>query len=278
MAVNWFPGHMNKAVRELRKAVGKVDVVFEILDARLPESSENPLITSLRGDKPSIKILNKQDLADPQVTAAWLARMQSAPGVRALAHDRSRVEQARRLPGIARGMLPPDRNPDRTVIAMIVGVPNVGKSTLINTLMRRSIADTADKPAVTKRQQRVEVERGFALLDTPGVLWGRLSPPACGYRLAVSGAIADTAVDYQDLAVFAAGWLAADYPQALADRYRLAEIPAEPLPILEAIAARRGCLRKGGVVDYQKVSELLIREIRQGRLGRLSFERPGAQG
>ncbi len=274
MPINWYPGHMTKAVREIRKAVRKADLVFEILDARLPDSSENPLVAKLRGDTPCIKILNKQDLADPQVTAAWLRKLQETPGVVAVGHDRDKAGQLPNLLKRGRSLLPADRNPSRTITFMIVGVPNVGKSTIINTWAKRAIAQAANKPAVTKRQQRVKIARGIELLDTPGILWPKLSPPACGYRLAISGAIPDTAVDYPDMAMFAVKWLRADYPQALAARYKLPELPDEDHELLEAIAARRACVRRGGVVDWQKVSELLVREIRQGHLGRLSFERP----
>ncbi len=274
MAINWYPGHMKTAKREIRKAMSRVDVVLEVLDARLPDTSENPLVAGLRGERPCIKVLNKQDLADPAVTAAWLERLQQTPGVLALAHDREQTGQARRLLSMARELLPAERDPTRTMVMMIVGVPNVGKSTIINTLANRSIAKTSNKPAVTRRQQEIKLPGRVLLLDTPGFLWPKLSPPACGYRLAISGAIADTAVDYLDMAMFAARWLLTDYPDALRERYNLDDLPDQPHALLDAIAARRGCVRKGGVVDLQKVSELLIREIRQGRLGRLSFERP----
>ena len=262
MAINWFPGHMNKAKREIKKAMRKVDVVIEVLDARLPDSSENPLVAQLRGDTPVIKVLNRQDLADPAVTAAWLVHLRETPGVVALAHDRSKVDQARKLVARARRLLPAERSAHRTVTAMIVGVPNVGKSTLINTMAGRNIARTSNKPAVTKTQQQVRVASDFVLLDTPGFLWPKLSPPACGYRLAVSGAIADTAVDYLDMALFAVGWLLDDYPQALRDRYGLVDLPADldPWPAtqsgfgptnLEALtdaggAAKRPMLMFGG--------------------------------
>ncbi len=273
MAINWYPGHMNAARRKIREAMRQVDIVFEVLAAQLPDSSENPLVAELRGAVPCIKILNKQDLADPRVTEAWVDHLQQRPGVSVLVHDRSQTRHAKTLIARARELVPPRRSP-RTITAMILGVPNVGKSTLINTLAGRSIAKTSNKPAVTKAQQKVKVAKGFVLLDTPGMLWPKLSPPACGYRLAISGSIADTAVDYPDMALFALQWLLDDYPDALRSRYALESLAAEPLAVLEAIAAQRGCVRKGGVVDYQKVSQLLIRELRQGRLGRMSYERP----
>jgi ribosome biogenesis GTPase A len=274
MAINWFPGHMATAKKEIRRAMPDVELILEILDARIPFSSENPMVAALRGDKPCIKVLNKADLADPQLTAAWLAHLERMPGVKARAIHSAQPGQARSLLELGRTLLRPDRTASRKVLVMVLGVPNVGKSTVINALAGRSIAKTGNKPAVTKEQQRIHNVGDFTLLDTPGFLWPRLSPAACGYRLAVTGAVADTVVDYQDIGVFAAKFLLHAYPDALRARYGLDVLPPDPQALLEAIAARRACVGKGAVVDYQKVSELLIRELRQGLLGRITLESP----
>ncbi len=274
MAINWFPGHMATAKKEIRRAMPDVDFILEILDARIPFSSENPLVVALRRNKPAIKVLNKSDLADPRVTAAWIAEIERRPGVKARTIQSNHPGQARALLELGRSLLPPDRTATRKILVMVLGVPNVGKSTVINALAGRYIAKTGNKPAVTKMEQRIHNVGDFILLDTPGFLWPRLTPAACGYRLAVTGAVADTAVDYQELGLFAAEALRRDYPEALRARYRLDELPEDAMGILEAIAARRACVRKGGGIDLQKVSELLVRELRQGLLGRISLERP----
>lgn len=274
MTINWFPGHMAVATREIRKAMPTVDFILEVLDARLPFSSENPLLHMLRGEKPHIKVLNKSDLADPDVTAAWVRRLEQTPGVRAFPHTMTDPEVAKRLLSLGSTMLPADRYAGNPATVMILGVPNVGKSTLINTLAGRNIAETSNKPAVTKRQQRIPLGRSYVLLDTPGFLWHKLTPAECGYRLAVSGAIADTAIEYQDIGPFAIRFLRDAYPQALIDRYGLAALPEDDVDILNAIAARRGCVRAGGVVDVQRVCEVVIQDLRRGSFGRISLERP----
>jgi ribosome biogenesis GTPase A len=275
-ALNWFPGHMNKARREIRKAMKEVDFVIEVLDARIPFSSENPLVTELRGERPSLKILNKSDLADPEVTDAWVAHLERGAGVKAIPLHLEQVKRARGLIDLGVSALPAERNMSRPVTAMILGVPNVGKSTLINTLAGRTLARTGNVPALTRKQQRVYLNPQRILLDTPGFLWPRLHPPECGYRLAVTGAISEAVLDFVEIARFAAAFLLQDYPEALTSRYKLKALPADADAALEAIAARRGCLGRGGVVDLHKVAEILLRELRAGKLGRLSLERPPA--
>lgn len=275
MSINWFPGHMATAAREIRKAMPTVDFVIEVLDARLPFSTENPLVDELRGDKPYLKVLSKADLADPEVTSAWLAQLEARPGVRAFAHSKDQTDLPRRLLALGRSMLPPERNASRDVVVMILGIPNVGKSTLINMLAGRNLADTGNKPAVTKRQQSIPIAGKYTLLDTPGFLWPKLSPPDCGYRLAVSGAIGAAAYDFEDVGPFAVRYLRDHYPDALKTRYNLTDLPADETEILHAIAARRGCVRAGGVIDMQKVCEVVIQDFRRGSLGRVSLETPG---
>jgi ribosome biogenesis GTPase A len=274
MAINWFPGHMNKARREIGKAMGKCRLVIEVLDARIPFSSENPLVDGLRRDTPHIKVLNKRDLADPVVTAEWLKHLNAKPGITAVALHRKETAKTKGLIELGLSLLPADRNPTKPITAMVLGVPNSGKSTLINTLVGRTIAKTSNRPAVTQRQERIKVRSDFWLLDTPGFLWPKLSPPACGYRLAVTGAIRDAILEFEDIAFFAARAMLELYPDALVQRYDIADLPADELGLLTAIAQRRGCIGRGGTVNLQKVSELFIREIRQGALGPISLERP----
>ena len=272
MIINWFPGHMSTARKDIRKVMPGVDLVIEVLDARIPFSSENPLVNELRGDKPCIQILNKSDLADPVVTAAWLERIAADPTRRAIAHHSG---QGKLLPILMR------RSEDlvkrvrtRPMKAMILGIPNVGKSTLINGLAERRIAKVGNKPAITQMQQRVQIGTDLVLLDTPGFLWPRLFPAACGYRLAVTGAISDRVVDYQDIALYALRFLRARYPDALVATYALDLLSDDDLELLEAVGRRRGFLVKGGGIDLQRAAERLIQDLRGGSLGPLSLETP----
>jgi ribosome biogenesis GTPase A len=270
--LNWFPGHMNSARHEIRKAMPKIDLVIEVLDARIPFSSENPLVAKLRGDRPCIQILNKEDLADPDITTAWLAHIESREGVLAMTYQQGQPKLNMSLLQRVRALVPSNRvGPIR---AMILGIPNVGKSTLINALSGRSIAKTGNKPAITRHQQRVKIGKHLVLWDTPGFLWPRLSPPVCGYRLAVTGAISDRVVDAQDIAQFAADFLVERYPERLMSHYDLTELPEGEMALIEAIGRRRGCLRKGGVVDLERAANVLLRELGAGDLGRISLEMP----
>ncbi len=272
--INWFPGHMNKARREISKAMPKVDLVIEVLDARIPGSSSNPLVPDLRGEKPFLKILNKADLADPGATGTWIRHMENEPGVRAISIEKDKAREVKALLDVARGMLPDRRKGGRPIMAMILGIPNVGKSTLINTICGRSIAKVGNRPAVTQQQARIKAAKDFVLLDTPGFLWPRLDPPVCGSRLAVTGAIKDAVLDLDEIAFFAARYMLSRYPAQVAAQYNIEELPAEPYELLEHIGARRGCLNKGGILDLQKASEVFLRELRAGNMGRITLEWP----
>lgn len=272
--INWFPGHMHKARKEIAEVMPHVDVIIEVIDARIPFSSENPLVPSLRGEKPLIKLLNKADLADPHITQLWVDKIEQERGVKALPVTQQRPEQIRQLLNAATSMVSERQRDIRPARAMIMGIPNVGKSTIINTLAGRVIAKTGNEAGVTKAQQKIKLENGILLTDTPGFLWPKLTPPSCGYRLAITGAIKDTVFDYADIALYAADYLKWAYPQAVMQRYSLSELPETDLEILEAIGRARGCARKGGGVDIQKVSSLLITELRAGLLGPISWETP----
>ncbi|SDI74910.1 ribosome biogenesis GTPase A [Ferrimonas sediminum] len=269
MAINWFPGHMHKARKEIAELMPQIDLIIEVLDARIPFSSENPLVPKLRGDTPCIKILNKSDLADPELTLRWQAYLEQENGVKTIALTQKNKAQVRSLLDLCKTTVP--KTPLRT---LILGIPNVGKSTLINTLAGRTIAKTGNEPAVTKAQQRIRLPEHIVLHDTPGFLWPKLSPAACGFRLATTGAIKDTVVEYEEVALFAADYLRTAYPDQLCQRYNLDELPHDDIAVLDAIAAKRGCMRRGGVADLHKVSEILLHELRAGSLGPLTLETP----
>ena len=272
--INWFPGHMHKARKEIAEVMPHVDVVIEVIDARIPFSSENPLVPSLRGDTPLIKLLNKADLADPAITALWVEKIEAEKGVKALPVSQQRPEQIRQLLHLCTSLVGERQKEIRPARAMIMGIPNVGKSTIINTLAGRVIAKTGNEAGVTKAQQKIKLENGILLTDTPGFLWPKLSPPSCGYRLAITGAIKDTVFDYADIALYAADYLLKAYPEAVKGRYGLEALPDNDLELLDAIGVKRGCTRKGGGVEIQKVSSLLINELRSGLLGAISWETP----
>ena len=274
MAINWFPGHMHKARKEIALVMPKVDLIIEVVDARIPYSSANPLVDELRGDKPLLKILNKIDLADPNMTQRWIDNFEEESGVKAITLDARNAQHCRDVLNRGRKLVTAPRSSGKPLTAMILGIPNVGKSTLINGMAGRLIAKTGNVPAVTKKQQRIPLAQDFVLLDTPGFLWPKLWPDGCGYRLAITGAIKDAVIDYDDIAYFATDFLRLTYPDALLSRYGLDAIPEDTIALIEAIAARRGCIGKGGVIRLSQVSELLIREYRQGKLGRLSLESP----
>ncbi|WP_441288381.1 ribosome biogenesis GTPase YlqF [Sorangium sp. KYC3313] len=281
---------MTKARRTIAESIPSQDVVIEVLDARMPLASENPVLAELRGQKPCIKVLNKSDLADPAVTTAWLRYFEAeraappdeaergaspAGQVLAIAISASQSSEARRrIPELCKRLAPPKNGPGKVVRAMIVGIPNVGKSTLINALMERKVAKVGDEPAVTKSQQLVTLKTGMAISDNPGILWPKIDDEAASFRLAVGGAIPDTAIDYQSVALFAAGYFLRRYPELLVARYKLKELPETAAALIEEIGRRRGCLRSGGSVDLHKASDILVHDFRAGRLGRISLEEP----
>jgi ribosome biogenesis GTPase A len=250
--------------------------VIEVLDARLPAASRNPMLEELRGGRPCLEVLAKSDLADPAVTRSWLRFLEKRENVLALAVTAHRRPDVQRIPALCRRLAPHRGRPGRSVRTMVVGIPNVGKSTLINTLKGRKVADVENRPAVTRRQQRVTLDIGMSLNDTPGVLWPKLADQAGAYRLAATGGVRDTGFETRDVAEFAARFLIECYPGPLEVRYQLDEVPAEPRTLLEAIARRRGCLLRGGELDIDRAAELLLRELRSGKIGRISLEKPPA--
>ena len=274
MAINWYPGHMHKARKEIREAMPQVDLLIEVLDARIPYSSENPLVPALRKDTPCIKILNKADLANPEMTQRWKQALEQQHGIRAIPMSQHEPGKVRELLKICPEMLP-HRNFEGTPLrALILGIPNVGKSTTINNLAGRIIAKTGNEPAVTKIQQRIKLENNIVLLDTPGFLWPKLEPEECGYRLAVTGAIKNTVLEFEDVGMFLVEYLMEYQPEVLIKRYALKDIPQTAIEIFDEIGRRRGAMRKGGYADTHKVAEILLNDYRSGAMGRVTLESP----
>jgi ribosome biogenesis GTPase A len=278
MAIQWYPGHMHKARKKIKESMPLIDMVIEVLDARIPYSSENPLVDELRGDRPCITLLNKSDLADPAVTMAWQQYYERERGVKAIAIVAENKGEAKALiqtiSHLAKTMLV-DRNLEtKPARVIIMGIPNVGKSTLMNGLLGRALAKVGNEPAVTKIQHSTRLANGVLLYDTPGMLWPKVEDEDSGYRLAISGAIKSTAMEFEDVALYAAGYFLEYYPEQIMARYKLKELPKDDIGLLEEIGRRRGALRAGGRIDLHKASELLINEFRSGTLGRLSLETP----
>jgi ribosome biogenesis GTPase A len=274
MAIQWYPGHMHKASKELKKILSTVDLFIEVLDARIPFSSENPMLAEIRGNKPCIKILNKSDLADSEKTQQWQAYLEQNKQVKTLALTAQEPDRAADVLALCHKMLPEKSSSIKNIQALIMGIPNVGKSTLINTLAGRQIARTGNEPAVTKLQQRIKLDHGIVLVDTPGMLWANLENPHTGYRLAVTGAIKETAFENADIAYYAIDYFKKNYPELIKKRYELTELVGDELEMLQAIGAKRGCLRAGGQVDLERISKILLTEFRSMMLGPITLETP----
>lgn len=281
MTIEWYPGHMTKARREMETALKLVDVIVEILDARVPQSSRNPDLAAMGQGKSRILLLNKADLADPVRTKQWIAYLEgqgfavlaldgrvsrSAKGLRAFLENAVR---AKREKDLKRGIL------NRPTRIMIVGIPNVGKSTIINTLAGSARAKTGDKPGVTRGHQWITLGSSLELLDTPGILWPRFDDPAIGERLALLGSIRDEVLIRSDLALAALRLLEEEYPDALAARYGFTA--ADPVTRLEELAQSRHLLKKGGEPDLDRAADVLLDELRKGRIGAFTLDPPPAE-
>ena len=274
MAINWFPGHMNRARNQIEEAMPDIDLVVEVLDSRLPYSSTNPLVDELRVGKPCIKVLNKAELSDPKITKLWIEHFEKQANTHALSLVAEDHKQSQKLVQMIKNIVDQSEDKKTNIRVMIMGIPNVGKSTLINSLAGRYIANTGDEPAVTKRQQMIDLKNGVVLSDTPGILWPKFENFHSGYRLATSGAIKNTAMEYEDVAMYALEYLAKAYPAALIARYKLDVLPESGDSLLEMVARKRGCIRSGGKVDLHKAGEIVLHDFRSGKIGLLSLETP----
>ncbi|MDD3677293.1 ribosome biogenesis GTPase YlqF [Thauera propionica] len=276
MPIQWFPGHMASARKKAADAMAAIDVVIEVTDARLPEASSNPMIGELRRfrNRPCLKLLNKADLADPAATQAWMDFYNRQPGVKAVAISAKNPSDAARVPALCRQLAPHRDDGTKPLRMMIMGIPNVGKSTLMNALLKRKVAKVGDEPAVTKHQQTLDLGPGMTLTDTPGMMWPKIDYDSDGYMLAASHAIGRNAVIDEEVATFLGGILLERYPALLAARYRIDPAHFDGPALLEAVGRRRGCLVKGGGLDLEKAALILLQDYRDGVLGRISLETP----
>ncbi|QGG56676.1 ribosome biogenesis GTPase YlqF [Paenibacillus sp. B01] len=284
MTIQWFPGHMTRARRQIEDKLKLIDIAIELLDARVPMSSRNPMVDDILKGKPRLILLNKADLADPKETERWMAYFASR-GFASIAVDSSTGSRVNEIPHRVREilhekiqrMLDRGMNP-RAMRALIVGIPNVGKSTLTNRLAGRHIAATGDRPGVTKGQQWIKVGSEMELLDTPGILWPKFEDQLVGYKLAMTGAIKEQVLNIEDVAYFAVRVLAERYWPEMRERFGLDEPPTDLddnmqiVAVMEQIGRSRGCLVSGGRVDLEKASGIILRELRAGKLGRLTLE------
>jgi ribosome biogenesis GTPase A len=272
MGIQWYPGHMHKATKAMIELLPQVDIIIELVDARAPYSSSNPVIEKIAKEKERIKILNKNDLADPNITALWHKVFNNTDGVRTLACGLRTKDQISQIIDLCCSLSA--NKIGRSKLVLVVGIPNVGKSTLINAMAGRRVALTGNEPAVTKGHQRVNLRNGIMLVDTPGILWGKVENESSSFRLAVTGAIKNTAMTYEEVAIFAAKYLMDNYPKHLKQRFILGDMPVTELDLLDQIGVRRGCLRAGGKIDRERAATIFINELRSGALGKISFETP----
>jgi len=274
VSVQWFPGHMNKARREIEEVMTQVDIVIEVLDARIPDSSQNPMLTQLRGEVPVLRLLNKKDLADLNRIEQWLLHWQEQESITAKPFSTLDKQDLQNIKKWVAALVPHRGTTEKPIRAMIAGIPNVGKSSLMNALLGRRIAKVGNEPAVTKALQRLKVTPEFVLLDTPGILWPKIENPRASYRLAVTGAVRNTAIDYQEVALVGLSFFIEHYPEVLISRYKIKHELGSSEETLKLIGEKRGALRARGKVDMHKAAEVFLHDVRSGAIGLFVMETP----
>ncbi len=289
MAIQWYPGHMTQARKKAEETMEFMDIVIEVLDARVPEASHNPVINEMRlfRQRPNLKILNKSDLADPKATEAWLNYFNRQPNTKAVALSCKKPGEANKIPKLCLALTPHRGTHLKPLRMLIMGIPNVGKSTLMNALLNRRVAKVGDEPAVTKSQQRFDISETMSITDTPGMMWPKIQYESDGYMLAASHAIGRNAVIDEDVALFLADNLLKTYPALINARYKLDTMKHEGgfldvlnmdgVDLLEAIARRRSYKRHDGLYDMEKTAVAFLTDYRSGAIGRISLETPASR-
>lgn len=270
MSIQWYPGHMHKATKEIARSLSSIDVIIEILDARAPHSSSNPVIDKIVKEKPVIKLLNKSDLSDPLDTKKWQQYYNKSEYQNSIAINAMTSESKNEIVNLISQLS--ERKEGKNTLTMVVGIPNVGKSSVINMLAGKKIAKTGNEPAITKGQQKINLRNGIMLIDTPGILWPKIEDPESGLKLAALGSIRNTAVGYDEIAIYIIKFLMQKYPDYLKARYEIDLLSQDEHEIIELLAKKRGCLSKGGKIDLTKISEIIVDELRTGIFGQISFE------
>ncbi|MBO8155257.1 MAG: ribosome biogenesis GTPase YlqF [Bacillaceae bacterium] len=280
MTIQWFPGHMAKAKRQVQEKLKLVDFVMELVDARVPVSSQNPMLQDTLGQKDKLVLLMKKDLADEELTNQWLEHFKKqdtsclAVNVNDPQDLKQVLKEARELGEKKLERLKKKGVRPRPIRAMILGIPNVGKSTLINQLVKKKIAKTGDRPGVTTAQQWIKLKKDFELLDTPGILWPKFEDEEVGYKLAAIGTIKDHLLPIDDVALFVLKFFKEHYPERLVERYGFDLNESDYVSWFDTIGKKRGCLSGGGMVDYDKTSDIILRDLRTGKLGNITLDHP----
>ena len=278
---NWYPGHMAKTKREIQESLKLIDVVIEILDARIPVSSQNPDIKSIIGKKKKIIALNKSDLADEKETKKWISYF-DMQGIKAVSINANTgfgtdeiIKQVKKIMEEELEKQIEKGRTGKTIRVLILGIPNVGKSSLINRIAKRTSAEVGNKPGVTKKKQWIRVENGIELLDTPGVLWPKFQSEEIALNLSYTGTIKDEILDKEEISYNLLKYLYNNYPEKIIERYKLDKIEqlTDIIALLNAIGSKRGALLRGGIIDYTKVADILINDFRTGKIGKITLER-----
>lgn len=278
--IQWFPGHMAKAKREIKENIKLVDLIIELKDARIPYSSTNPMVDEIVGNKPRLILLCKSSIADPKITKEWMDYYKSL-NILSLDIDSITGYNVKNVVPYARLALKEVFEKreakgikSKQIKALIIGIPNVGKSTLINTLAKRKAVAVGDRPGVTKSQTWIKITDDLFLLDTPGILWPKFEDQMVGLKLAMCGSIKDEILDMEYITDESVRYLSIHYPNLLMDRYGLTELNEDPIVVLEAIGKKRGCMLKGGLIDLDRVRTIVMNELRSMKIGAMSYEKP----